>query len=176
MQQEPDGAAERRILFDAVLHPHRSLSPRGFAMLMGAVTAVSLTVGGWFLAQGAWPVFGFFGLDVLLLYAAFRLSYRAGRMHERVRLTDGELEVQRVDHRGGRRCWRFQPYWLRVAIDDPPEHDSQVVLSSHGRSVVVGSFLTPEERLDFARALRRALTQWRSSRWQARPAAPPGQA
>ncbi|HEV7370538.1 DUF2244 domain-containing protein [Arenibaculum sp.] len=174
MQQDPDGAADRRILFDAVLHPHRSLSPRGFAVLMGSVGTVSLAVGGWFLAQGAWPVFGFFGLDVLLLYVAFRLSYRAGRMHERVRLTEAELEVQRIDHRGGRRFWRFQPSWLRVAIDDPPEHDSQVVLSSHGRSVVVGSFLSPEERLDFAHALERALTQWRLSRWRARPAGPSG--
>jgi uncharacterized membrane protein len=153
--------AGSRILFDAVLHPHRSLSPRGFRVLMGCVAAVSLAIGGWFVLNGAWPVFGFFGLDLLLIYVAFRVSYRRGRMYERVRLTEAELEVQRVDPRGGRRVWTFQPYWLRVTMDDPPEHDSQVTLSSHGRSLTVGSFLSPEERLDFAKALRLALGRLR---------------
>ncbi|HSK38987.1 MAG TPA: DUF2244 domain-containing protein [Arenibaculum sp.] len=161
MSSDPDRAQSSGILFDAVLHPHRSLSPRGFMVLMGSFSAVSLGVGGWFFLNGAWPVFGFFGLDVLLLYVAFRMSYRAGRMYERVRLTEAELEVQRVDQGGGRRTWIFQPNWLRVSIDDPPGHDSQVTLSSHGRSLVVGAFLSPEERLDFARALTRALTRWR---------------
>lgn len=162
MDAETDTKTGPRILFDAVLHPHRSLSPRGFKVLMGFFVLVSLTVGGWFFLNGAWPVFGFFGLDILLFYLAFRISYRGGRMYERVRLTEAELEVQRVDPGGGRRVWTFQPYWLRVTMDDPPEHDSQVTLSSHGRSLTVGSFLSPEERLDFAKALRGALDRIRA--------------
>jgi uncharacterized membrane protein len=153
-----DGAP---VLFDAVLHPHRSLSPRGFGILMGCVGAVTLGLGGAFYLIGAWPIFGLLGLDLLLLWIAFRINYRAARMYERVRLTEAELTVQRVDHRGRASAWRFQPYWLRVSMDEPPEHDSQVLLSSHGRRLVVGSFLSPEERADFARALGAALARAR---------------
>lgn len=150
-----------RVLFDAILHPHRSLGRTGFLVLMGAVVLVSAAVGLFFLAQGAWPVTGFFGIDVLLLYWAFRANYRSARLYERVRLTDEDLTVRRVAWNRPERVWTFQPYWLRVSMDDPPRHESQVTLSSHGQSVVVGSFLSPDERLEFARALEGALAAWR---------------
>ena len=156
-----DDAAEPRIFFDAILHPHRSLSRRGFAIFMGAFTAISLTVGGFFWLQGAWPVFGFFGLDILLVWWAFRRSYRTARMYETVRLTEHELVVHRIGVAGDDRSWTFQPYWLRVTMDDPPEHESQVTLTSHGQTLTVGSFLSPEERLDFAKALNEALGRCR---------------
>jgi uncharacterized membrane protein len=149
--------------FDAILTPHRSLSPLGFWLLMAAVSAVSFTAGLAFYLQGAWPIMGFFGLDVLLVYLAFRANYRAARLYETVRLTDTELVVRRVDPKGRERLWRFEPYWLRVKIDDPPRHESPLVLTSHGRQLVIGSFLTPEERADFAHALTAALGRWRDS-------------
>ncbi len=156
-------AFERRdeALFDAVLHPHRSLSPLGFFILMAVIGGVAFGAGIAFLLMGAWPVFGFLGLDVLLVYIAFRLSYRAARLYETVRLTENELKVQRVNPSGRIKTWTFQPFWLRVEMDDPPRHDSQLVLTSHGRNLVIGAFLTPEERLDLAKALRAALARQR---------------
>ena len=158
-----DDPAAPPVLFDAVLRPHRSLSPAGFAVLMGAVAAVGFGTGVAFLMAGAWPVFGFCGLEVLLIYVCFRLNYRSAGLFERVRLTGAALTVERRDWRGRARLWTFQPYWLRVAMDDPPRHDSRLTLSSHGRSLVIGSFLAPEERAELARALRHAL-------WAARAA------
>ena len=153
----PSQSAAAKPLFDAVLTPHRSLPPLGFAVLMAVVAAVNIGLGVSFMLQGAWPVFGFCGLDVVLFYVMFRLNYRSGRIYERVRLLPGELIVERHDERGRMQSWSFQPYWLRVAMDDPPRHDSQLVLRSHGRALAIGSFLSPAERLDLAQALRRAL-------------------
>lgn len=157
------GQAEQQVLFDAILRPHRSLSRSGFLIVMAVAATVSLSIGGYFFLKGAWPVFGFFGLDLALLYGAFRLNYRSGRLYETVRLTERALVVERVEAKGNSRTWTFQPYWLRVTMDDPPEHESQVTLSSHGRSLIVGSFLSPEERLDFAKALRDALQRLRGA-------------
>src|SRR5579872_4032025 len=86
-------------LFSAIITPHRSLSGFGFLVLMGAVGAVSFAAGTLFLILGAWPVFGFFGLDVLLVYWAFRLNYRAARAYEEVMVTPSELRVRKVSHR-----------------------------------------------------------------------------
>jgi uncharacterized membrane protein len=149
--------AGQRVFFDAILHPHRSLSPKGFAIFMGVFSAISLTVGGFFWLLGAWPILGFFGLDILAVWYAFRRNYRNARMYETIRLTERELVVHRVGLKGRDDTWTFQPYWLRVTMDDPPEHESQVTLTSHGQTLTVGSFLSPEERLDFAKALREAL-------------------
>ena len=145
------------VLFAAFLHPNRSLSRTGFLAVMGTVIVVSTGVGGFFLASGAWPVFGFYGLDVLLIYLALRANYRSGRIYERVRLTGDEFKVEKGDHRGPHFVWTAKPYWLRVSMDDPPRHESQIRLSSHGKSLVIGAFLSPEERADFARALAAAL-------------------
>lgn len=154
--------AEPQIVFRALLQPHRSLPPRGFMILMLGMGAVSLVFGIGFLVNGAWPIFGYFGADVLLLYLAFRASYRSGRMYEQVELTPERLIVQRKYPQKSALTWTFQPHWLRVSIEDPVRHDSQCTLSSHGRHLVVGSFLSPEERFDFARALKDALARLRA--------------
>lgn len=148
-------------LFDAVLEPHRSLSRSGFLTLMAVLVVISFAAGMAFMMMGAWPVFGFFALDAALVYIAFKVNYRSGRMYETVRLTEENLTVVRVSSGGRIQRWSFQPYWLRVAIDDPPRQDSKLVLTSHGKSLAIGSFLTPHERLDLARALETALHKLR---------------
>ncbi len=147
------------VIFDAILTPHRSLSQRGFVILMSVICAVSFTAGLAFLLMGAWPVVGLLGLDALMIYIAFKINFRSARLYETVTVTPDELLVERVSPRGDAQRWRFQPAWLQVLMDDPPRHESQVMLRSHGRKLVVGSFLTPEERRDFANALKQALAK-----------------
>jgi uncharacterized membrane protein len=156
----PRELQESPVFFDAVLYPHRSLPPRGFLLLMLVLGGVSFAAGVSFVLIGAWPIFGYFGLDVLLVYIAFRASYRSARMHEWVRLTEHTLTVERVGRRGERRRWHFQPFWLRVVLEEQDE-TNRLVLSSHGREVVVGGFLAPAERKNLAAALKEALTRWR---------------
>lgn len=167
---EPSDAPQRAdLLFDALLLPHRSLSPRGFLLLMALVGATSFCAGLVCFLIGAWPVVGFLGLEVALIYGAFRLNYRQARLYETVRLTRRDLTVERIGQRGDVSTWRFQPAWLQVQMDDPPRPTSQLVLRSHGRSLPIGRFLTAQERSDLAAALRAALTRARTA---CRPCAP----
>jgi uncharacterized membrane protein len=145
------------VLFDAVLTPYRSLSPRGFAILMGTAGLIGFAFGAGFIALGAWPIFGFCGVEWLLFYVFFRLNYRAARLQERIRMTRELMTIERRDPRGRVQSWSFQPYWLRVEMDDPPQHESQLALASHGRRLTIGTFLSPPERYELALALRAAL-------------------
>ena len=120
MSVEAPPLAAASALFDAVLYPNRSLGAVGFYVLMAAIVAVSAAVGAGFMLAGAWPVTGFLGLDVLLLYLAFRWNYRQGRRAEFIRLDGAGLTVRRVEPDGQAREWRLPPYWVRVTIDDPP--------------------------------------------------------
>ncbi len=114
------------------------------------------------MLHGAWPVTPFFGLDVLLVYWAFRINYRHARLREELRLTEDSLTVERVGLRGERRRWQFQPFWLRVTLEEQDEDTNRLVLASHGRSLVVGSFLGPAERRGVAAGLKDALARWRA--------------
>ncbi len=157
-------ADDGTVLFRAVIHPHRSLSPAGFRRLILCVAGLSLITGLGFYLSGAWPIIGFMGVDVALLYWAFKASYRSGTAFETVELTDRALRVERVDPSNRRQVWTLPPGWLRVHLDEPLTPGSQITLTSHGRHLVVGSDLSPDERRDFADALRNALERWRGVR------------
>jgi uncharacterized membrane protein len=144
-------------LFSALLTPHRSLGPKGFMVLMTAVCLVSFGTGLMFYLMGAWPVVGFMGLDVALIYIAFKLNYRAGRLYETVDLTPAALTVTRVEPSGKAQSWSFNPYWVRLNLEERIGQSTVLSIASHGNRLVFGTFLSDPEREDFAQALRAAL-------------------
>jgi len=150
-------------LFEATITPHRSLGPRGFRLLMLGLAACTVAAGLRFYLLGAWPVVAFLGLDMLLLWVAFRLNYRHARQYERLRLTREALTVERRGHRGERRAWTFQPAWLRVELERPPEPDSPLYLASHGRRFAIAAFLSAQEKVELAQALDAGLLRARQA-------------
>ncbi|MGE5269354.1 MAG: DUF2244 domain-containing protein [Thiohalocapsa sp.] len=156
-------AVSRSIFFERILLPHRSLPPRGFHVMMALLALLSVVVGIIFVSLGAWPIFGFFGIDVALLYLAFRLSYRSARRREILRLAGDDFTVERIDIYGERRLWRFQPFWLRVVLEERPDESNRLYVASHGRQLVIGDFLGPPMRRELAASLRTALGRWRST-------------
>lgn len=157
--------APQAVHFDATLLPHRSLPREGFHALIAALIAANLVLGVPMFLFGAWPVIGFMGLDVALVVFLFRLNYKSGRLSETLKLTDTDLIVTRIDPEGVVEESRLEAAWLRVEMDDPPEHESRLVLVSRGNRLVVGRFLTPEERLEVAIDLREALARMKARRF-----------
>src|ERR1700680_291802 len=120
-------------LFSAVLTPHRSLGAAGFL-----------------------------GLDVLLVYLAFRANYRAATAYEAVTMTPSELRVRKVSHRGAIAEWKLNPVWVRLDRQSHAEFGIQrLFLVSHGRRLPVAGFLGPREKEAFALAFSAALTEAR---------------
>src|ERR1700716_1543481 len=145
-------------LFSALLTPHRSLSRTGFLVLMAFLSAVSFAAGLAFLLMGAWPVFGFFALDVLVIYWAFRINFRHARATEEISVTSYELRVRRVSHRGHVVEWVLNPLWVRLDQKTHAEFGiEKLYLVSKGRRVSIASFLGPDEKASFAKALTDAL-------------------
>ncbi len=157
-QNEPDKQPGERPIFDAVLTPHRSLGPKGFTILIGAVGALWMGIGLFFWSLGAWPVFGFFGLDLLILYVAFRLNYRAARAREEVTVWRHDIEVRQYAPSGRMAEHRFNPFWTRFAVKRKPEIGiTEMVLTDRARKLPIGGFLNPDDRDSFARAFGDAL-------------------
>jgi uncharacterized membrane protein len=165
MSSPPASAAVplARPFFERVLAPHRSLPPPGFHLVMAVLALVSLAVGIGFVAIGAWPVCGFFGLDVGLVYLAFRLNYRSARRSETLRLAGDAFTVERISVHGDRRLWRFPAFWVRVVLEERAADTNRLYVASHGRFVAVGDFLAPPARRELAVAIREALQRWRAA-------------
>lgn len=156
-------ADRRRGNFRFELGSHRSLGKTGFFILMGAVALVNIIVGGIFYTLGAWPVLGFCGLDVALVYWAFKANYRSGRAAETVEVSPQTLTVIRHNPSGSRERYEFNPYWVRVRLSERPDGRNELRLASHGQEFAFGRFLSDDERRDFAESLTGALLAARSA-------------
>jgi uncharacterized membrane protein len=155
-----DNTTLEPMIFSAVITPHRSLPPLGFWLLIGGYGVVSFVAGLAFLLMGAWPVFGFFGLDVLLLYWALKLNYRHAAAYEEVTMTPVALTVRKVSHRGKVREWVLNPLWVKLERVVHEEFGIEhLLLTSHGRQLAIAGFLGPDEKASFAAAFGKALNE-----------------
>lgn len=133
-------------LLELTLTPHRSLPRQGFVAMMTVLVGLNVVAGTVFLLVGAWPVIGFLGLDVLLVWFAFRLNYARARQVERLVFYRDRLAIRRRDHWGREQSLDLQPYWLRVRVVRHQGAVVRLLLASHGRRYAIGQFLAPDER------------------------------
>jgi uncharacterized membrane protein len=150
-------------IFRALLVPYRSLGKRGFTVVMLFFGLVSLGTSIGFLIEGAWPVVGFFGLDVALVWFAFKASYRAARAREEVSVSRTDLLVRKTSPRGEVREAHYNPFWARFQVARHAEIGiTRMAISGQGRSTEIGGFLNPDDRESFASAFARALQKARN--------------
>ncbi len=143
-------------------HPHRSLGPSGYRVLLGAVIAANVIGAVVFAIAGAWPISGFMGLDVLALYLAFRFSYAQARAFERISISSTSFTVERCDARGRSSMVSLPSYWARVNFEGD-DTGGEITVRSHGKSIPVGEHLPGPERHVFADTLKQALFEARQS-------------
>jgi len=156
----PDAAHDGDVpFFSAVLTPYRSLGQNGFLILMLCLGLISFVAGMLFLMIGAWPVFGFFGLDMLLIYLAFRLNYRSARTYEEVIVSRTEIIIRKVGPGKRHQEFRFNPIWVRLSIERiEDEGVTKIALTNRGQTVDLGNFLNPDDRTSFAGAMANAVS------------------
>lgn len=147
-----------------VLSSHRSLGRQGFMLLMLLLCGISFVAGVVFSLAGAWPVAGFFGLDVLLVWVAFKLNYRSGRRYETIDLDPDALVITRVAPSGRQQAFTFNPYWVRVQLDEAVDGRTRLKLALRDRAFTFAMGLNDDERRDFAQVLSSALAETRGGR------------
>lgn len=153
-----DEAESEPTIFAARLTPYRALGRKGFTIVMLLIGGMSFVTGAVFWARGAWPVAGFCGLDVLVMWLAFRANFRAARVHEDITLTAHELVLERSGPKGPTLRMSFNPRWVRlVEKSEPDEGVTRLCIVSSGQVTEIGGFLNPDDRTSFAAALRAAL-------------------
>ena len=146
---------------DAVITPHRSLSRRGFIILISVLTGINSLTALLFIALHAVPVPLFIGLDVIAIIVALVASRRAALNLERVQVTRAEVRVVRETPKGAHTVWLSPTAFTRVSlVGDDDEQDLHIRVSDRG--VAVASALTRREKREFAAALEQAIRRARS--------------
>ena len=159
-----------RWLEQITIWPHRSLSPKGFAIVMGGLAGLLFLIGLGFFLAGAWPVIGFLGLELLVVWGAFKLNYRAARHRETIHTTTEELMVESQTPTGKRAKKSFPIGWLRVSLSPSvspmmSSRDQQIIiLSSHGEQAEIGKYLHPAEKAGLSREIGSMIARARATR------------
>jgi uncharacterized membrane protein len=148
-------------VFEALLVPHRSLSPRGAGAVAGALVALSMTIGLRFLLLGAWPVMVFSLLEAPLLGVLLAINLRRARACELILLDRQTITVTRTDPGGRRRSYSLPAAWLQVNLE-AGAGGSRLVLSSRGHVREIGAFLHEPDRAMLFGALRSAMHEARN--------------
>ena len=134
-----------------------------------ALASLAFCIGLGFFLLGAWPVIGFLGLEVLVVWMAFRLNYRAARQRQHLTATTSKLRIENVSPAGARETTELPTAWVNVELTprEEPEmrsrHRQKVIVRSHGRTAEIGNFLHPAETPRLARDVRRMVDRARDA-------------
>ena len=112
--------------------------------------------------MGAWPVFGFFGLDVLLVYLAFKLNYKSGRIYEKILIASKKLIISRGFPSGKLQQWSLDPYWTKVELVNQ-NNNTQLIVSSGKKTVSIGSFLNKFDKKKLETKLNDSITNYKKT-------------
>jgi uncharacterized membrane protein len=149
--------------------PYRSLSPRGFALVMVALGALAFSIGLGFFLMGAWPVIGFLGLELLVVWLAFKMNYRAAKRRQHLTATSRQLTIENVSPAGDSQTTEVPTAWAQVELTprDEPEmrarQRQKIIVRSHGRATEIGDFLHPAETPKLAREVTRMISRAREA-------------
>jgi uncharacterized membrane protein len=154
------------VFMDALITPHRSMSSKGFIILIGVLTAINATSAAFFVMLGAGPVPIFLGLDLVAVIAAFAVSSRAARRQERIQVTASEVRVSLASARGEETIWVSPTAFTRLALVGDVGDADYLRLRLSNRELRVARDLSRPERQAFAKALDTALWRARSGRYQ----------
>lgn len=147
-----------KLIFRALLTPHRSLGRTGIFIVMAIFAGSMMVPAIVFLSLGAWPIFGFLGLDFAGVALAFWLNSRQARAHELVSVSRTRLDIDQVTPSGKARHHRFNPFRAKFAVSRHSEIGiTAMQVLGEGRAVRIGSFLNPDDRESFASAFGHAL-------------------
>jgi uncharacterized membrane protein len=155
---------DRPLYMDAEIRPHRSLSERGFIILIAVVTAANCASAAVFILLKAFYVPFFLGIDVVAVLVAFLASFRAARQIQRVRVTARDVTVTHETPKWRRVVWESPTAFTRVTVEREEGRAVDVRLALSGREQAVAQWLSPRERGEFALALERAIHDARAER------------
>jgi uncharacterized membrane protein len=153
-------------VWQVALWPHRSMTPSGFRWFIGLLAA-GLCVP----MVAAWGTPAAAGLAPFLL-AALALAWWMLRLNDRRRARCGEtlrlwpdaIAVEHCGQDGRVRRWSANPYWVAVDLRTGRGIENYLTLTGAGRTIELGAFLAPQERVALAAELRAALAAAASGR------------
>jgi|TARA_B110000483_G_scaffold13173_1_gene14992 uncharacterized membrane protein len=147
---------------DIKIYRNQSLTTRGLYILMFFITIPASYIGISFYVLGAWPVLGFMGFEILLIYIAFKILFYKNKFYEHIILDSEKLNILFKKKNKIIKKIELEPTWVQVKIEKIYENEDTLIVSSHGKKIILANYLIPEERLKLAGKIKSGLREWKN--------------
>lgn len=147
---------------DIKIYRNQSLTTRGLYILMFFITIPASYIGISFYVLGAWPVLGFMGFEILLIYIAFKILFYKNKFYEHIILDSEKLNILFKKKNKIIKKIELEPTWVQVKIEKIYENEDTLIVSSHGKKTILANYLIPEERLKLAGKIKSGLREWKN--------------
>lgn len=158
--EKPDNKKE---IITITLWPYRSLGSRGYLYLMIGFVGLIFILSLLFYSLGAWPVIGFLGIEIGLVWLVFRMNYNAGRNFEQISITPDTTSIEKVSWRGNNHYLKITSPWVTARCIKRDGSPDKLILQYHSEQLEIGSFLPPREKSSLADALNESFERMRGT-------------
>ena len=143
--------------------PQKSLTSTGAKILLLGVSGCGLCISIGFILIGAWPVFCFMLVDIVLLYFALRLIFRKSYHAQEITISNHNIKIKFFD---GKACWKtinFNPYWTMIDLSLFQNQKSILVFRSHGQFMEIAEFMCLKDKRQLAEKLEACIRSIRNT-------------
>ena len=147
---------------DIKIYRNQSLTTRGLYILMFFITIPASYIGISFYVLGAWPVLGFMGFEILLIYIAFKILFYKNKFYEHIILDSEKLNILFKKKNKIIKKIELEPTWVQIKIEKIYENEDTLIVSSHGKKIILANYLIPEEWLKLAGKIKSGLREWKN--------------
>ena len=158
--EKPDSKQD---IITITLWPYRSLGSRGFSYIMTGFIGLIFILSLLFYSLGAWPVIGFLGIEIGLVWLVFRMNYKAGRNFEQISITPEATYIEKVGWRGDKRHFNIPSPWIKASCIKGEGRSDKLILKYHSEQLEIGSFLPPKEKPSLANTLNESFERMRGA-------------
>ena len=131
--------------FEILLKPNSSLTGATRILFLGSIFFICSVIGiGFFLAGGI-MILPFAGLEIILVYLAFRLSFNWSNQKQIIILSKDHVEV-RVDGLTEFFTWKEFRSFATFNISKDQSMEDKISFRSKGKEIYVGNFLNKEDK------------------------------
>ncbi len=132
--------------FEILLKPNSSLTGVTRILFLGSIFFICSVIGiGFFLAGGI-MILPFAGLEIILVYLAFKLSFNWSQQKQIIILSKDHVEV-RVDGIKEFFTWKEFRSFATFNVTKKNNEDHDLSFRSKGKEVVIGGFLNQEDKV-----------------------------
>ena len=132
--------------FEILLKPNSSLTGAARVLFLGSIFFICSVIGVGFFLVGGTMILPFAGLEIILVYLAFRLSFNWSNQKQIIILSKEHVEV-RVDGLKEFFTWKEFRSFATFNVTKKKNEDHDLSFRSKGKEVVIGSFLNQEDKV-----------------------------